>query len=98
MAADATYQALVHTTGGPNTLTVESGGKIDVLSGGVIALNGTNLPATVSMAVAAGSANIAEITFTVKDNGGTTLAAVWQYDIWLSDDADGEGLTSTGAS
>ena len=47
---------------------------------------------------AAGGANVAEVTVTVKDAGGATVAKPSVLDLWLSDDADGEGLTAVTAS
>jgi hypothetical protein len=59
---------------------------------------GVAVPTSVTMAAAAGSANVSEITFTVKDAAGATIAGVFNLDIWLSDAATGEGLTATTAS
>ena len=56
------------------------------------------LPQQVSFAAAAGSANVCEITITVKDARGNAIANVFNLDIWLSDAATGEGLTATTAS
>lgn len=55
-------------------------------------------PATVTMAAAAGGSNICEVTFTVKDAAGATIAAVHHIDVYLSDAATGQGLTGTSAS
>lgn len=77
---------------------VESGGEIDVESGGLLKLSGTAIPSAVSLAAAAGGANVCEVTITVQDNAGNTLAGNWPLMIWLSDDAGGEGLTGTSAS
>jgi predicted RecA/RadA family phage recombinase len=52
----------------------------------------------VKMAAAAGAANVTEVTITVVDGAGNTVAGVNHLDVWLSDDADGEGLTGTTAS
>lgn len=52
----------------------------------------------ITMTAAAGAANITEVTITVKDGGGNTLARVHQLDLWLSDDVDGEGHTTATAS
>jgi predicted RecA/RadA family phage recombinase len=61
-------------------------------------VNDVGTPLTVAMAAAAGAANVSEVTVTVKDAAGNTVAAVHNLDLWLSDDADGEGLTGTTAS
>lgn len=57
-----------------------------------------NQPYSVTFSPAAGSANVCEITITVKDYEGTTVADVHNLDIWLSDAATGAGLTATSAS
>jgi hypothetical protein len=56
------------------------------------------LPYTVTMAAAAAGSNVCEVTFTVKDGSGATIAAVHNLDIYLSDAATGAGLTATSAS
>ena len=56
------------------------------------------LPTALTISAAAGSTNIANVTLTVKNSAGTTLAAVWPLTIWLSDAATGVGLTATSAS
>lgn len=56
------------------------------------------LPATVTFSPAAGGANVCEVTMTVKDARGNTIAGVFNLDIWLSDAASGAGLTATTAS
>lgn len=56
------------------------------------------VPATATFGYAAGAANVTEVTITVKDAAGNTVAAVHNFDLWLSDDADGQGLTGTTAS
>lgn len=56
------------------------------------------LPYTITMAAAAGASNVCEVTFTVKDAAGATIAAVHHFDLYLSDAATGAGLTATSAS
>ena len=51
-----------------------------------------------TFAAAAGGANVCEVTITLKDADGTTVADSRPILIWLSDDSDGVGLTSTSAS
>lgn len=56
------------------------------------------LAASATFAAAAGGANVSEVTVTVKDAAGNTLAGVHTFDLWLSDAASGAGLTGTTAS
>ncbi|MBS4051286.1 MAG: hypothetical protein KGZ69_08785 [Methylomonas sp.] len=44
------------------------------------------------------AANVSEVTITVTDENGDAVAKVHHLDVWLSDDADGQGLTATSAS
>lgn len=53
---------------------------------------------TVTTSAAAGGSNISDVTFTVKDVNGTAVAAPTLMVVYLSDAADGEGLTATSAS
>lgn len=53
---------------------------------------------TASAVVTAAAANVSEIAITVKDGAGNAVAKVHNIDVWLSDDADGQGLTGTTAS
>lgn len=39
-----------------------------------------------------------EATLTVKDAAGTAIDAIHNLEVWISDDADGSGLTATAAS
>lgn len=55
-------------------------------------------PAYVTIALAAGAANSFDATITVKDKDGNTIAARHVLEVWISDDADGNGLTATAAS
>lgn len=56
------------------------------------------LPYTITMAAASAAANVSEVTFTVKDADGNTIAGVQQFDVYLSDAATGAGLTATTTS
>lgn len=58
----------------------------------------TGVAKTVTTAAAAGGSNVCEVTFTVKDGTGATVAAVHHMDVYLSDAATGAGLTATTAS
>lgn len=54
---------------------------------------------TVSIAYAASvTTDGIEATFTVKDAAGTAIDAIHNLECWISDDADGSGLTATSAS
>lgn len=55
-------------------------------------------PGSITFAAAAGGSNICEVTITVKDAAGATIAAPHVLTIWLSDAATGAGLTGTSAS
>lgn len=55
-------------------------------------------PYTVVFAPAAGAANVCEVTCTVKDYAGNTVAEAVVFDLWLSDATSGAGLTATTAS
>ena len=57
-----------------------------------------SLAADVSFAAAAGGANVCEVTITVKNYAGSTLAGVAHLDVWLSDAETGAGLTGTTTS
>lgn len=72
-----------------------STGNVRLIGAGV---NDVGTPLTAEMAAAAGGANVTEVTVTVKDAAGNTVAGVHNLDLWLSDAASGEGLTGTTAS
>jgi len=57
-----------------------------------------SLPVGASFTPAAAGANVSEVTIQVTDDEGLALAGVFGLDVWLSDAADGEGLTGTTAS
>lgn len=57
-----------------------------------------NAPGSIAFAAAAGGTNVAEVTITVKDAAGATIAAPFTLTVWLSDAATGAGLTGTTAS
>lgn len=52
---------------------------------------------TISYAASATTDGI-EATYTVVDAAGTAIDAIHTLDCWISDDADGSGLTATSAS
>lgn len=53
---------------------------------------------TFAIALAAGATNVMQITITAKDAGGTTVTGVHAVHFWISEDAQGEGLTADSAS
>jgi hypothetical protein len=55
-------------------------------------------PTDIAYSIAAGGTNVAEVTMTVKNAAGTTLASVWTYRVWLSDSSTCAALTATTAS
>ena len=57
-----------------------------------------SLAADVSFAAADAAENVCEVTITVKDYAGDTIAGVFNMDVWLSDAATGAGITGTTAS
>jgi hypothetical protein len=73
---------------------------------GNVHLNGADLfdtaevpyPQSVTISAAAGSANVTNVTFQLKDGAGNALANVTAFEVWLSDAATGIGLTTTTAS
>ena len=61
----------------------------------------TDFGASISFSAAAGGSNVCEVTITVLDNEGNAVnpaTTAHLLNIWLSDDAQGEGLTATTAS
>lgn len=55
--------------------------------------------ATVAISYAASATTDGiEATFTVQDAAGTAIDAIHTLNVWISDDADGSGLTATSAS
>lgn len=82
----------------PNRVYVDGDG--DLHRNGAVEWDNADaaLAERVTMVPAANGANVCEVTMTVKDGRGNTIARVHQFDIYLSDDADGEGHTATTAS
>lgn len=93
-----TYQPKVYLTDGGDKQVVASGGTVDFEAGSNLELSGSAIPSALTFAPAAGGANVSEVTITVVDNAGNTLAGQWPIAVWLSDDAGGGGLTGTTAS
>lgn len=63
-----------------------------------VSVGNKELPSDIAFTIAAGGANVSEITIAVTDIGGNTIAGVYALDIILSDAATGVGLTATSAS
>jgi len=60
---------------------------------------GTKIPFDVTIAIAASQTTDGiEATLTVKDRAGNTVTGLHVLEVWVSDDADGGGLTATSAS
>jgi len=55
-------------------------------------------PAGVTFTPAAGSSNVSEVTLQVIDRNGRPIASVFNIDVYLSDSANGDGLTTVTAS
>ncbi len=95
---------LTATTAELNTLdgvtaTAAELNKLDGATATVAEINVLdNIPADITFAYAAGAANVSEVTITVVDAAGATIAAPFSLDIWLSDAATGLALTATSAS
>lgn len=70
----------------------------DITASANIVQGSDKLPASASLAIAAGSTNIAIVTITVKDGTGAAVTRPIALDIWLSDAATGLGITATTAS
>lgn len=109
--ADATYQPKIYNKQGGNELVVASEGIFNLESGSVLKMAGTTVSslgpelnlvddqvANVTMVAAAGASNVCEITLTLKDAAGATIASPRPLLFWLSDAATGAGLTATSAS
>lgn len=59
-------------------------------------LEGVLTPQRIGYSIAAGAANVCEVTLTVQDGHGDALAYPFILDVWLSDNSTGEGLTAHG--
>lgn len=60
----------------------------------VLNVGGNDIPSTVSIATAAGGANVWTVTITVKDAAGNTVTGVQALDVWISEAATGIGTTA----
>lgn len=61
-------------------------------------LEGVLLPQRISYSIAAGASNVCEVTIAALDGHGNAMSVPLMLEAWLSDDADGIGLTATSAS
>lgn len=61
-------------------------------------LEGVLTPQRIGYSIAAGAANVCEVTLTVQDGHGDDLEYPFPLNLWLSDDSAGTGLTATSAS
>lgn len=57
-----------------------------------------DVPAYATATVAAGAANVSEITITVRNANGKAISTPYCMDLWLSDSAVATGYTATTAS
>lgn len=62
------------------------------------ALFGAGVNVTISYAAHASTTDGLVATLTVVDSAGSAVAAIHPLEVWISDDADGSGLTATAAS
>jgi hypothetical protein len=82
-----------------NNLGAVRGITADGLLASTVELNGPGGEArNITGVAAAGGSNVSEVTITVTDENGVAVPKVHHLDVWLSDDADGQGLTGTSAS
>lgn len=88
--------AKVYIKQGGTEEVIDVGGVSTLL--GISNLNGVNQPSKVTFTISAGTTNVCNVRITVVDNGGTACAFPWDFDVMLSDNATGDGLTATTAS
>lgn len=66
---------------------------------GELFIGSVGIPYNVTIAYAASATTDGiEATFTVVDRAGNTITGLHNLEVWISDDADGSGLTATSAS
>lgn len=103
--AVASKAAVLGTNKNLDTLSIADGG-LKLGSGAGTAVTATaaelneldGIVASFTIAYAAGGANVAEATITLKDAAGATIASPRPFMLWLCDAATGVGLTGTAAS
>lgn len=97
-------QGTLDLTGATITIpanSINSTGQFDAVTlnvTGATKQGGVIQASTVTISPAAGSANVCNITITVKDGAGVAVAAVHHLDFTLTDDPAGAGLTALTAS
>lgn len=74
-----------------------NGTSIDATAAELNIMDDAAANVTISYA-ASGTTDGIEATFTVVDAAGTAIDAIHTLECWISDDADGSGLTATSAS
>lgn len=85
------------------TLITATGAELNTMDGVTATVGELNMlddtanNVTISYAASATTDGI-EATYTVVDAAGTAIDAIHTLDCWISDDADGSGLTATAAS
>ena len=90
--SELSYQEKVHSNG-PDKLTVESGGLIDILAGGLLKRSGVAAISQVTQAVGVKASTTISVTCTAKDNAGNAVAgALLGY---IASDAGGLTPVST---
>lgn len=85
------------------TAVTSTAAELNILDGVTSTAGELNLlddsVADITIAYAAsGTTDGIEATLTVKDAAGTAIDAIHNLEVWISDDADGSGLTATSAS
>lgn len=61
-------------------------------------LGGSLTPQRIAYSIAAGGANVCEVTLTAQDGHGNAMTVPVLLNLWLSDADTGAGLTATSAS
>lgn len=93
----------VYLDQGGAQLTVGSGGVLAIAEGdlqitGSSMMKWAGFPQSATFTPAAGGSNVCEVTIQVTDGFGTAVPYIHHLEVYLSDDAEGEGLTATTAS
>jgi len=88
------------SVGASGNLILNTTGRLapQVQSGLLPHLMGMFLPTEFLISAAAGAANVCNLSFQLSDMRGLAVAMPSLFEIWLSDAADGTGLTATTAT
>ena len=91
---------VTNANGTESTISLTELASLDGLTSSVGELNLVdNAPANVTIAYAASvTTDGIEATLTVVNAAGTAVSGIHSLNVWISDDADGSGLTATAAS